>query len=97
MLHNFRLFMFIGIASISAHTFFTHQKKYLNKVVRKYWSQSQSELRKDIGKKAVSVAGDARCESMGHSAKYSSYSLMDVSNNKILSVQLIQVSEWAMI
>lgn len=42
---------------------------------------------------AVVVGGDARCCSPGHTAKYGSYSLMDLELGQILDVQLIQSNE----
>lgn len=41
----------------------------------------------------VKVGGDARCCSPGHSAKYGSYSLMDLESGMILAVELVQVTE----
>ena len=41
----------------------------------------------------VQVAGDGRCDSPGFCAKYCLYSHMDLATNKILSLQLVQVSE----
>ena len=35
--------------------------------------------------------GDARCDSPGYSAKYGSYTLMDLVTKKILDFQLVQV------
>lgn len=40
----------------------------------------------------MKVGGDARCCSPGHSAKYGSYSLMDLESGMILAVELIQVN-----
>ena len=39
----------------------------------------------------VVLGGDARCDSPGYSAKFGSYSLMDLNTNKIVDVRLIQV------
>ena len=41
--------------------------------------------------KQIVLGGDARCDSPGYSAKYGSYSLMDLETNKILDIQLVQV------
>ena len=38
-------------------------------------------------------SGDARYESPGYSAKYGSYSLMGQKSNKIITTQLVHVSE----
>ncbi|CAC5398254.1 unnamed protein product [Mytilus coruscus] len=36
------------------------------------------------------LSGDGRCDSPGYSAKYGSYTLMDLNTNKILDIQLVQ-------
>lgn len=81
----------MGIACITPRTYFNHQKAYLMKAVNKYWDSFQTKILSQLAGKPLNLAGDARCDSMGHSAKYSSYSLMDVDRNKVISVQLIQV------
>lgn len=45
----------------------------------------------------VKVGGDARCCSPGHSAKYGSYSLMDLESGMILAVELVQVNNYILI
>ena len=40
---------------------------------------------------AVKLGGDARCCSPGHTAKFGSYSVMDLSTSKVLDIQLVQV------
>ena len=52
---------------------------------------------KDYGR--ATLAGDARCDSPGHNAKYGSYTLMHIDGdgrkgtNEIMSLELVQVSE----
>ncbi|XP_052270796.1 uncharacterized protein LOC127871702 [Dreissena polymorpha] len=43
--------------------------------------------------KSVRLGGDARCRSPGHTAKYGSYTLMDLETNHVLDVQLVQSNE----
>ncbi|CAG2218046.1 unnamed protein product [Mytilus edulis] len=43
--------------------------------------------------KQVVLGGDGRCDSPGYSAKYGSYTLMDLNTNKILDIQLVQISQ----
>ena len=50
---------------------------------------SQLRILKD---QELVLGGDARCYSMGHYAKFGSYSLMEMTVNKMLTVQLVQVS-----
>ena len=42
-------------------------------------------------KKKLMVGGDGRADSPGYSAKYGTYSLLELSCNKIVDFQLVQV------
>ena len=53
-----------------------------------YLADTTNRIKK---RKEVSLAGDARCCSPGHTAKYGSYSLMDMPSGEVVDVQLIQV------
>ena len=39
----------------------------------------------------IVVTGDGRADSPGHSAKYGSYSLLELNCNKIIDMKLVQV------
>uniref|UniRef100_A0A672JS93 Uncharacterized protein n=1 Tax=Sinocyclocheilus grahami TaxID=75366 RepID=A0A672JS93_SINGR len=43
--------------------------------------------------KTVSLGGDMRADSPGHCVKYGSYSMMDLSTNTIVDIQLVQSNE----
>ena len=83
----------MNVVTIGYSTFMKHQKKYLHAAVEKTYREQQSSLLDSIkneGKELI-LGGDGRCDSPGHSAKYGSYSLMDLEQNKILDSQLVQV------
>ena len=42
-------------------------------------------------KKKLALTGDGRADSPGHSAKYGSYTVIEMSCNKVLDYQLVQV------
>ena len=63
----------------------------MNAVGNVYTSNQDAMLRECKEGPPLKLGGDAGCDSPGHMAKYSSYSLMDLVNNKILVTQLIQV------
>lgn len=71
----------------------SHQKKYLHPAVQRTYKDQQSSLLDNIKAEAreLILGGDGRCDSPGHSAKYGTYSLMDVEQNKIVDSQLVQV------
>lgn len=70
-------------------------QRYLVQAVERVWKAHQDALFDLMRQQneAVVVGGEARCCSPGHTAKYGSYSLMDLELRQILDVQLIQVNQ----
>ncbi|XP_014664159.1 PREDICTED: uncharacterized protein LOC106806661 [Priapulus caudatus] len=72
------------------------QRFYVHEAVDTFWQEMvKCELTKRQGKPVV-VAGDARMDSPGHSAKYCTYTTMDATNHIILDVSNVDVRETAM-
>lgn len=89
-----RVFKTMNIACISRITFTKHQHDYVIPTVFSYWKEKQQE---NIGALAamqggVHLAGDGRCDSPGHCAKFGAYSVIEQRINKILDIQVVQVS-----
>ena len=78
---------------IGKRSFYRHQQYYLIPVINDEYQRRQCILVNERIGKEISVGGDARCDSPGHCAKYGSYTFMDVSSNKVLDMQLVQVIE----
>ncbi|KAG0416064.1 hypothetical protein HPB47_006740 [Ixodes persulcatus] len=53
----------------------------------------QLELFTAAAGKQLTIAGDGRADSPGHSAKYGTYTMLDVDSNKILHVETVQSNE----
>lgn len=88
-----KIWKHMNVLTIGYSTFMSHQKRYLHPAVQKTYQQQQSTLLNDVkaeGRELI-LGGDGRCDSPGHSAKYGTYSLMDVEQNKILDSKLVQV------
>ena len=88
------VFRHAGIQCFSDRTYSSIQYGYLVPVIRSVWNFKQTVLideikENDSGK--VKLGGDARCCSPGHTAKYGSYSVMNLKNNTVLDIQLVQV------
>ena len=85
---------FTKIQGISHATFLCIQRSYLIPATKNVWEKRQyillSALKQEGSK--LSVGGDGRCDSPGHSAKYGSYSLLDVKKGLILTTNLVQVN-----
>ena len=83
------------VASISNRTFYYHQSQYLQPAVLSVWKTKQQKLLaqcRSLGT-PLSVGGDGRADSPGHSAKYGSYGIIDLTINKVIHVELVQVSQ----
>ena len=46
-----------------------------------------------VEQKPLVLGGDGRCDSPGFSAKYGSYSFMEIDYNAVLNVKLVQAKE----
>jgi solute carrier family 8 (sodium/calcium exchanger) len=92
-----RVFENMRCATISCRTFFRHQETFLQPVIERVWSRQQTRLLEDLkrDKGPLVLGGDGRADSPGHSAKYGSYSVVDLLHNNIIDVQLVQSNEVA--
>lgn len=90
---NLVMFNHANIACFSERTFHNIQHSYLVPAVERVWKAHQDTLFDNIRRDNTPViaGGDARCCSPGHTAKYGSYSLMDLERQQILDVKLVQV------
>ena len=76
-------------------TFYYIQRKYLWPVVNNHYIVQQREILQSFRGQPLVLAGDGRCDSPGHNAKYGTYSVMEVTTEKIVDFSLVQVSEVA--
>jgi hypothetical protein len=81
----------LNVPAVSVSSYFSHQRIYLIPVVLQAWEKQQEQLLQTLKDHKLVLGGDARCDSPGHSAKYGSYTLMDLDTNRILDFQLVQV------
>lgn len=88
-----RLLSHMQVACFSERTFYFHQNKYLAPAIVSVWEESQSKMLSQIRGTPLSIGGDGRADSPGHSAKYGSYGIVDLNTNKVLHIQLVQVKQ----
>ena len=82
----------MGLAVYQPRTYFMHQKKFLFPLIVNYWKKYREKFMCQLKNASKIVwSGDARFDSMGHSAKYGVYSMFNCNFNKILHFELIQV------
>ena len=87
------LFRHMGLSVYSVRTFFLHQEKFLFPAVLRHWENYRSSLVEKLkGMGNIMWAGDGRFDSMGHSAKYGTYSMFCTGLTKIVHFEIVQVS-----
>jgi solute carrier family 8 (sodium/calcium exchanger) len=88
-----RLLKIYGCAAISRNTYFLHQESFLQPSILTIWNEHQTELFKQLRreKRSLVLGGDGRADSPGHSAKYGSYTTMELKKKVVLDIELVQV------
>ena len=88
-----RVLCFMGVAIISRRTYFRHQRQLLMPAIHRVWLEHQRWLLACLltEERPLVFGGDGRSDSMGHSAKYGSYVMMELEANAIIDMKLIQV------
>ena len=74
-------------------TFYYHQRHLLIPAVVKFWREYQAKILESLRGKRVVLAGDGRHDSMGHSAKFGTYSIFCCTVGLIIHIVLVQVRE----
>ena len=83
----------LNLAMFSESTFYRLQKEYLFPVIHTNYGMQQGAVIEFLRGNDLKLSGDGRCDSLGYSAKYCTYSLMDSATDLILDYKLIQSSE----
>ena len=86
------VFKHMGLMVFHEPTYYYHQRHFLFPAVVKYWRSYQAKLFEALQGKDVVLAGDGRHDSMGHSAKYGTYTIFCCTVGVILHFSLVQVN-----
>jgi len=88
-----RVFATLNVASISSSTFYRHIQQFVQPTILSVWNSHQQQLVSCMAQRSGSLilGGDMRADSPGHSAKYGSYTMMDLTGNRVVDISLIQV------
>ena len=96
MLEKFQqLASLLNLRSISNSTFYSLRREYVVPAIAKEWEKEQNLVIASIREKGepVMLAGDGRADSPGHSAKYGTYTMMNVDTDKIVDFEVVQVMD----
>ena len=85
----------INLKSIGEDCYYTLREKYVFPVIDTHWKTEQNRVFNTLKERVeqVTLAGDGRCDSPGHSAKYGTYTMLDVESDKIVNFKVISVCE----
>ena len=88
-----RVLEFLSVPTITQRMFFRHQSHYLMPSASRVWEKEKAALIAAAQNRGLplNLGGDGRADSPGHSAKFGSYSIIDLDQNKVIDVQLVQV------
>jgi len=78
---------------LSESEFYRIQNTYLNPTINDYWTMHQTAIMSVLSSEDLRLCGDARSDSPGYSAKYTSYTLMDMTTSLIIDQQLVSLTE----
>jgi solute carrier family 8 (sodium/calcium exchanger) len=77
----------MNVKSISSSTFENHQKYYLHPAVYDVWNKFQNRyLRPALQRgQPLTLGGDGRADTPGHSAKFGSYGILDLDQMMVVN------------
>ena len=89
-----QLFSILHMPILSQSEFYRIQNTYLNPTINDYWTMHQTAILSVLSDtQKLKLCGDARSDSPGYSAKYTSYTLMDMTTSLIVDQQLVSLNE----
>ena len=92
---KFEMFAWImNLKYMDSSTFYRIRKEYIAPVIRKTYANDHKEtISSIINNGSVTLIGDGRCDSPGHSAKFGTYTMMDANTGKIVDTVVVAVTE----
>nr|XP_055069990.1 uncharacterized protein LOC129450961 [Misgurnus anguillicaudatus] len=89
-----RIFKAMQLQLFGYTTFRRFARRYIEPAIVYRWKTLQDTTLEQLRQqKNVILGGDMRADSPGHSAKYGTYTMMDLRNNRIVDLQLVQSNE----
>ena len=75
-------------------TFYDLRKKYVRPTVIEFWDKEKNSVIASLKSSGpVTLIGDGRCDSPGHSAKYGTYTFMSADSGKVVDTVVVPVTE----
>ncbi|CAB3976918.1 Hypothetical predicted protein [Paramuricea clavata] len=91
---KFALFCkFLGLSFISRSTLMRIQEKYVIAEIKRFWKDMKASIWKIFLGESIILCGDGRNDSLGFSAKYCVYVLMEQFVNVIVDIEVVDKRE----
>lgn len=85
------VFKHMNLLAYYEASYYYHQRKLLIPSIVTFWRSYQQKILDSLKGKEVEIGGDGRHDSMGHSAKFCTYSIVCCTVGLIIHVVLVQV------
>ncbi|KAK3711266.1 hypothetical protein QZH41_007880 [Actinostola sp. cb2023] len=87
------VFRHMGLVAYHYPAYYYHQRHLLVPAIVKFWRSYQAKILTSLKDKDVVLAGDGRHDSMGHSAKYGTYTIFCCTVGLIIHIVLLQANQ----
>lgn len=84
---------FCNIPFFSKATYHTYLNKFIYGGIDYCWLEEKDKIKQKLQKNPVYLVGDGQCDSPGFSAKYCTYTVMEMESELILDFETVQVSQ----
>ena len=91
VLSHKKTFDILNCSTISRQSYFRHQRDFLQLAVHNVWDQLQQSLLAQfrMNERGLILSGDGRADSPGHSAKFGTYTVIELTCNKVIDFKLV--------
>lgn len=85
----------LKLRSICQTTFYKLRRNHLFPAIDEEWRKEQAMVVESIKgrQESLMLAGDGRCDSPGHSAKYGTYTMLDTETDKVVDFEVVRVMD----
>ncbi|XP_064482816.1 uncharacterized protein LOC135395651 [Ornithodoros turicata] len=87
------MFELMKMATLTMSQYFRTQKEHLFPAVNDVYLMRQAEILDQLRPLPLTLAGDGRCDSPGHTALYGTYTLLETAANRIVHFELVKSTE----
>ncbi|XP_063058183.1 uncharacterized protein LOC134451618 [Engraulis encrasicolus] len=89
-----QIFKTMSLKMLSYETFQRHARMYIEPAIVHKWRTTQDGLLAELSQQhLIHLRGDMRTDLPGLTARFGSYTMMDLRNNKVIDIQLVERSE----